>query len=87
MHIKLHKIVLSALIAFALVSLTQAQEAESPSAPSNELIAEKLDELERGLQQVRQGQLNYQIERDLLKETYSSNLQAHRAHVRLRFRS
>jgi hypothetical protein len=68
-------IVLSALFASVTVPATYAQNTESPSRKENSHLAEKLGFLERSVKEVRRDQLNYKIERDLLKETNSSNIQ------------
>lgn len=38
-------------------------------------IAPRLENVENGIKEVRRDQLNYSIEKDILKETYASNLQ------------
>lgn len=70
-------IVVFCLLMSANASAQVAPQTSPPRPPARSLIDVDL-ELQRQrdqLAEVRRDQLNYQIERDLLKETYSSNLQ------------
>src|SRR5437764_14025284 len=52
--------------------VTKTPQAPSPVVQTDQ---EQLRRLADAVTEVRRDQLNYQIERDLLKETYGSNLQ------------
>lgn len=61
------------LLSGSLFAAMQEPRRSPPSAPTD--TERELKRLNDSLSEVRRDQLNYQIERDLLKETYSSNLQ------------
>lgn len=73
----------AALIAVLLTGLSlfgtfaEAAEQQTTALPSNEYRALQADttELSRQVDSIRRDQLNYKVEKDLLKEAYSSNLQ------------
>lgn len=57
-------------------SAARPEERQPPVSGAPEIeFQERMGIFERQLQETRRDQLNYKIERDLLKETYSSNLQ------------
>ena len=59
-----------------LVFPVNAEEEQSEAVKDlYENLQTRMGMLERQLEEVRRDQLNYEIERDLLKETFSSNLQ------------
>lgn len=63
------------LLMIVITPQIYADEIKPASNLSYENLVAKMGVLKQQLQEVRRDQLNYQIERDLLKETYSSNLQ------------
>lgn len=75
MRIELKMITFATLLMMFMAHCTYAQESERPTTLSNDQVVANMAALKQQLQEVRRDQLNYQIERDLLKETYSSNLQ------------
>lgn len=59
------------------VQFSFAQELEARQTPTpsqSQDLSSELNKIKEHLQEVRRDQLNYKIEKDLLKETYSSNL-------------
>ena len=59
------------IIIYSLLFSLNAQKADSSA---NEKLENELKKLSDQVTEVRRDQLNYQIEKDLLKETYSSNM-------------
>jgi|GEM_PF-1768464 len=63
-------------LTFVQVSYSQEQQIqESIPKAQNQDVSSELNKIKEQLQEVRRDQLNYKIEKDLLKETYSSNIQ------------
>lgn len=69
---------LSVTFAAGQPTVNQSADQSGPGVPSHseiEQLNHQMSVLSDGLSEVRRDQLNYQIEKDLLKETYASNLQ------------
>jgi len=64
-----HGVIFLILSAVCLCVISYAQQKDIPSTDA------RLQQLETQLAELRRDQLNYRIEKDLLKETYSSNYQ------------
>ncbi len=62
------------IAAITMVLIGSAWSADKV-ADETKIISEKLSSLERLVGEVRRDQLNYKIEKDIIKETYSSNLE------------
>ncbi|WP_394747664.1 tetratricopeptide repeat protein [Spongiimicrobium salis] len=62
----------NALILFSIALFTIHLNAQLDSVSLKKLQSEQVD-LENKISQIRQNQLNYKIEKDLLKETYTTN--------------
>ena len=78
----IRKIIISLLLLLYLFSLPFVQIAysqeqliqEPASSPQSQDLAPELNKIKDQLQEVRRDQLNYKLEKDILKEAYSSNL-------------
>lgn len=70
----LGKITLCFSLIFVLIPIVAADD-ESDDVHSHDSIQEELRINRDAIKEIRNGQLNYRIEKDLLKETYSSNLE------------
>ena len=63
------------IIALGLASSTRGQQPVPPATADTETFKRSIQQLEQSVEMVRRDQLNYRVEKDLLKEAYGSNLQ------------